>query len=604
MDDTMTSHRAPAPHSSGARRHLVVRAGVLVGLVGALVLALVAAPVLVGSPRLSVPATASSDGEAVGRPLATTGRVDGDERSGTRAERADVVLVVMDDFSRDLVQTMPHLLKLREQGAVYRNAFVVDSLCCPSRAATFTGLPPHLNGVRSNTSGGPLGALGGYEAFEANGDVERSYNVALRAAGHRTGFVGKYLNEYEPPLVDGERQPPPYVPGWDDFQAVSGGAYQGWGFYRTTRHGTSLDLTAYPAPDPDDPAEVVDETYGTNVIADQSVELIEKYQEQERRTGEPWLLHVAPYGTHSRTGPSWPGEPFFPPAFSDRPGGDRALGNCGAVACADLTTDDLPGYRDPRGDNVPTYLDDDGTTREATSWRTNEITLSDGQAEGQLRDRAQMAQSIDRMLGRIMRTIGPDTYLVVTSDNGYHLGQYGLNGGKGTPYDSDTHVPLVVTGPGVVPGPREQWVSNTDLASTLEDLAGVRPDDEARVGTSFAPSLTRPDADGPRFVFFEHLHGPVLPGEPDADLGSGGRLDVIPSYVAVRGARGLLVRVDLDQTPDGVDHAWELYDYADQPWEDVNVFARDHDRAWARNLMRRLEAWDGCAPAACRRLTR
>src|SRR5207237_4699 len=118
---------------------------------------------------------------------------------------------------------------------------------------------------------------------------------------------------------------------------------------------------------------------------------------------------------------------------------------------------DLEGYADPREDNQPTYLLPDGSTAPAPAWRTNAITLTDAKALRQYQDRARMVQSIDRMVARIRRTIGPDTYLVLTSDNGFHLGQHQLNGGKGAPYDSDTRVPLIVTGPGVVPGERTQF---------------------------------------------------------------------------------------------------------------------------------------------------
>ena len=48
---------------------------------------------------------------------------------------------------------------------------------------------------------------------------------------------------------------------------------------------------------------------------------------------------------------------------------------------------------------------------------------------------------------------------------------------------------------------------------------------------------------------------------------------------------------------------WELYRY-DVPWEDRNVFAQDHDKPWARELMRRLEMWEDCAPAQCRAASR
>ncbi len=213
-----------------------------------------------------------------------------------------------------------------------------------------------------------------------------------------------------------------------------------------------------------------------------------------------------------------------------------------------------------------------------------------------------MVQSVDRMLGRLMRIVGPDTYVVVTSDNGFHLRQLGLNGGKGTPYGIDTQVPLVVAGPGVEPGRRAQMVSSLDLSSTFEDLAGLEPA-SFRTGESLVPTFAAPRAPGGEFTYVEHRQGPLLPGEPDGDLGSGGRLDGIPSYTAVRSSRGLLVRVDLDQAWTTQDYAWELY-RARGEVEGRNVFARAHDEPWARDLERRLLAWHDCQPRECRTLTR
>jgi hypothetical protein len=89
----------------------------------------------------------------------------------------------------------------------------------------------------------------------------------------------------------------------------------------------------------------------------------------------------------------------------------------------------------------------------------------------------------------------------------------------------------------------------------------------------------------------------------DSDRAVGGDIQSIPSYIAVRGKRGLLVRVDLDNSWRGTNYAWELYRY-DVPWEDRNVFAQDHDKPWARELMRRLRMWDDCAPAQCRAASR
>ena len=46
--------------------------------------------------------------------------------------------------------------------------------------------------------------------------------------------------------------------------------------------------------------------------------------------------------------------------------------------------------------------------------------------------------------------------------------------GKLTAFDTDIHVPLVVTGPGVAPAHViDEVVENTDLCSTFAELAGV-----------------------------------------------------------------------------------------------------------------------------------
>jgi arylsulfatase A-like enzyme len=221
-----------------------------------------------------------------------------------------------------------------------------------------------------------------------------------------------------------------------------------------------------------------------------------------------------------------------------------------------------------------------------------------------------MAQSIDRMLARIRAEVGPDTYVVLTSDNGFHLGLHGLGQGKGTPFDADVRVPLIITGPGVEPGPRSEVVSNLDLAPTLERLAGLAPP-RYRAGTSLVPTFADPDLSRRRFTFFEHTWAPSLGPDPDA-MYAGGTIDSIPSYVAVRSRRALLVRFDLDPSWSGVDHAYELYDYGAVGWERRNAYADPRQRARVRRLTALLDRFDGCQDSirdapfgrACRDLTR
>jgi arylsulfatase A-like enzyme len=324
-----------------------------------------------------------------------------------------------------------------------------------------------------------------------------------------------------------------------------------------------------------------------------------RFVDQHRHDAAPYFLEVATYAPHAQMEKAYPDNPPFPSAFADRaPKGDPTGGNCGATSCARLTLRDFKGYDDPRRDNAPTFLHRNGTTRPAPAWNVNPVTLTSRRALREYRNRARMVQAVDRMVGRLRASVGPNTYVVLTSDNGYHLGQLRLNGGKGTPYDFDTRVPLVAAGPGVRPGPRSQFVSEIDLAPTFETLAGIRPPDYVS-GLSFARSLRHPAARGSRYVFYDHTFGLSQPGEVDNDTALGGDLSQIPSYIGVRGRQGLLVRFDLDDSWSGHRYAWELYSYG-AGFEKTNVFARDHDKPWALRLMRHLHAWDGCGPARCR----
>lgn len=72
----------------------------------------------------------------------------------------------------------PNLDRLAADGVRFRNAFVVESLCAPSRAAFLTGRYGHLNGVVNNGTPFPEQSV--------------THATVLRAAGYRTGYFGKW----------------------------------------------------------------------------------------------------------------------------------------------------------------------------------------------------------------------------------------------------------------------------------------------------------------------------------------------------------------------------------------------------------------------------
>ena len=125
--------------------------------------------------------------------------------------RPNIVVVMLDDFSMDLVQKMRSVQRMRRAGASYPHSFVTDSLCCVSRSSFFTGQYPHQTGVLTNTSNDGQSTLGGWAAYAANGNPERAFNLRLQESGYTTGFVGKFLNEYE---WSPGRELPQVVPVW------------------------------------------------------------------------------------------------------------------------------------------------------------------------------------------------------------------------------------------------------------------------------------------------------------------------------------------------------------------------------------------------------
>lgn len=104
------------------------------------------------------------------------------------AQPRSVLLLIADDLSRDLgcygnpvIQT-PHLDGLAKRGTRFENAFATVASCSPSRSVMFTGQYNHTNGQ--------YGLAHGEHNFQELTRT-RSLPAQLKAAGHRTGIIGK-----------------------------------------------------------------------------------------------------------------------------------------------------------------------------------------------------------------------------------------------------------------------------------------------------------------------------------------------------------------------------------------------------------------------------
>jgi arylsulfatase A-like enzyme len=209
--------------------------------------------------------------------------------------------------------------------------------------------------------------------------------------------------------------------------------------------------------------------------------------------------------------------------------------------------------------------------------------------------RIESLQAVDEGVERIVNTLAENgelenTFIIFTSDNGYHLGQHRLRNGKAQPYEEDIRVPLMVSGPGVREGASlDQFALNIDFAPTIAELAQATPG-RAMDGRSLAPLLVR-DTPAPhnwrKDFLVEIYRAPGQPGSPGKALRT--RHEVYVEYA---------------------DGFRELYDLRTDPYQLDNVYD-SADKGHVKNLSDRLAELlaspgespadvDGSAPASGR----
>jgi N-acetylglucosamine-6-sulfatase len=141
-----------------------------------------------------------------------------------------------------------------------------------------------------------------------------------------------------------------------------------------------------------------------------------------------------------------------------------------------------------------------------------------------MRNRWRTLLSVDDLIEGVVAALDDtgvleNTWIFFTSDHGQNLGHYKLPSCKLNVYEHDVRVPLLVRGPGLLPGTViSALAGNTDLAPTILDLAGgpgaVNP---IMDGKSFASVLTSSGvADWTRDTFLIEYNslGDVLRGAP------------------------------------------------------------------------------------------
>lgn len=345
------------------------------------------------------------------------------------------VIINTDDMNAADIAYMPQTLDLlANQGAQFSQAFVTDSVCCPSRSSLLRGQYTHNHKVYTNEE-----IEGGFNTFYAQGLEGSTLATWLQSAGYVTGLYGKYLNGY--PYKDQKTYVPP---GWTEWHAFLQGP--GYFDYEINHNGT---VSTYGLADAD---------YSTDVLRDFALDFLDRYALEPA----PFLLYIAPHAPHSPSKPA-----------------PRHL-------------DAYPGLTYPR---TPSFNEADVSDKPA--WISSAPLLSKSDIDGidkRYGNRMRSLLAVDEAVAALVDKLAQlgklnNTYLLFTSDNGILEGQHRLIA-KGVAHEEAILVPMLVRGPGIIAGKKlEQFALNIDIAPTVAELAGV-PVPDFVDGRSLASLLT------------------------------------------------------------------------------------------------------------------
>lgn len=436
-----------------------------------------------------------------------------------QGKRPNVVFVLLDDVRYDDVvdhpfARLPSIERLAREGATFTKFFTSAPLCSPSRAVFLTGKYPFRNGIIDN----------GERAEQSHRLV--TFPRLLNEAGYRTGFFGKWHMGHEDDTAR---------PGFDRWVSFVG-------------QGVYFDPVLNV-----DGRTVQAHGYMTDILTEQAISFIESGP-----TEKPFMVLLAHKASHPEVHPNR--IRTFPSAR-----GDETL-------YEDAQLQRPPNWRAPLT-GKPALMQ--------PVLGSDPRSPSGGLPDDIVKARLRMLSAVDRGIGRLRealekRGVLDNTVFVVTSDQGFFYGEFGLAQERRLAYEASIRIPLIIRYPAVAkPGSRPGFlVSNVDIAPTMLELASAAVP-KGLDGKSMVGALTDPTKPGRSSLLIEYYSDTEFP-----------RLRGL-GYQAIRTTQHKYIRYRDLQGSD------ELYDLSADPYELRNLLIeRNSDSLkakWDRHLDDLLE---------------
>ncbi|WP_265517243.1 choline-sulfatase [Nitratireductor luteus] len=348
--------------------------------------------------------------------------------------RPNILIIMVDQLNGTLFPDgpadflhAPHLRALAARSARFANNYTASPLCAPGRAAFVSSQLPSRTGVYDN-------------AAEFKSDIP-CYPHHLRSAGYHVCLSGK-MHFVGPDQLHGfeERMTTDVYPadfGWTPDYRKPGERIDWW--YHNLGSVTGAGV-----------AEITNQMEFDDEVCFHGVQKLYQFSRTSQDTGRrPWSLTVSfthPHDPYVARRKYWdlyedcaqlePQIGFIPYDQQDRH--SQRLYKASDYASFDIKSEDVRRARRGYFANI-SYLDD---------------------KIGELIDTLERTRMLD------------DTIIVFCSDHGDMIGERGL-WFKMSFFEGSSRVPLMIAGPGVVPGLHRTPVSNLDVLPTLCALAGI-----------------------------------------------------------------------------------------------------------------------------------
>ena len=462
------------------------------------------------------------------------------------AQKPNIVFIMADDHAIQAISAYghpiskmantPNIDRIAENGAIFQNSFVTNSICGPSRAVILTGKHSHINGFRQNGD-------------HFNGS-QPTLPKMLQQSGYNTAVFGKWH-------LHG------YPEGFDDWKIiVDQGNYYNPDFIE---HGDTTRI----------------EGYATDIITNDALQWLQ----QDRTDSLPFFLMVQHKAPHRNWMPAlrhanlydsiqFPLPDSYFPDFNKQWASKEQLQTIYNDMYEGHDLKMTKSFGSTQLLNNPWTTDFDRMTpKQHDAWdaayldKNNDFhkahltgkDLAIWKGQRYLQDYMATIAAVDEGVGKILdyleeSGLDKNTLVVYTSDQGFWMGENGWFD-KRFMYEESFKTPLLMQLPGTIrPGTKiNAMVQNLDFAPTFLELTGFSNLSKDMQGESFFGLLngTLNEDDYRDVVYYHYYDYPAF--------------HMVKKHYGIRTKRYKLIHFydDID--------TWELYDLEKDPDEKMNL---------------------------------